>query len=123
MIRRHVVSITTDASGDGTGFTTDVLNGYVTAIRYVKTDYADGVDFTITGNTSGIAVLTGTDVNASTTFAPRHATHDTAGAALLYAAGGTAVSAGIPVGDETLKIVVAQGGNAKSGTFHIFVET
>jgi hypothetical protein len=123
MIRRHVVSITTDASGDGTGYTSEPLNGYIAAIRYVKTDYANGVDVTITGNDSGIAVLTGTDVNASATFYPRDATVDIVGAASLYAAAGEPVESRIPVADEQLKIVVASGGDTKSGTFHVFVES
>ncbi len=44
---RHVVIITTDGSGDGTGYT-PVLTGKVSQIRYVKTDYATGVDIVVT---------------------------------------------------------------------------
>jgi hypothetical protein len=119
-VRRHVVTIVTDGSGDGTGYT-DALNGFVHAIRYAKTDYADGVDFTITAETSGIAVLTTSASNAAATFHPRAATVDTANAASLYAAAGTTVNALIPVADERLKIVVAQGGATKTGTFHVYV--
>lgn len=119
-MKRHLVSITVDASGDGTGYT-EITQGSLQAIRYVKTDYANGVDFTVTCGASGEAIWTGTNVNASTTVYPRAATHDTTGAASLYAAAGEPVEDRIPVADEAVKIVVAQGGNATSGTFHVYV--
>lgn len=119
-VKRHVVTVTTIANQTGSGLTDDPLCGHISAIRYVKTDYANGVDFVITGEKSGIAVLTGTDVNASATFAPRHATCDVAGAASLYAAGGEPVEALIPVAGERLQIAVAQGGASKTGTFHVY---
>ncbi len=93
VLTRHTVSITTDASGDGTGFTPIVM-GRVINVIYTKdgtTPYDNGVDFTITLEASGQAVWTGTDVNATVTVAPRQATHDTVGAASLYAAAGEPV--------------------------------
>lgn len=121
-LRRETVTITTDASGDGTGYT-GTVTGTIRSIRYVKTDYATGVDMTITGETTGIAIVTLTNYDASGTVYPRAATHDTTGAASLYAAGGTAVNDHIPVVNERVKIVVAQGGNAKTGTFYVTVGT
>lgn len=70
-----------------------------------------------------MAVLTMTNQAASGTYAPRHATHDTAGAASLFAAGGEPVEALIPIAGERLKVIVAQGGNAKSGTLHVYIES
>ena len=121
-IQRHTITLTTDASGDVTAYTSDPITGKINAIKYTKTDFANGVDFTVTGESSGIAIWTGTDVNASTTVAPRQATHSTAGAAALYAAGGTAVNDLIAISKERIKIVVAQGGNAKTGTLDIIIE-
>lgn len=43
------------------------------------------------------------------------------GVAALYAAAGTAVNDGIAVAKDRIKIVVAQGGNVKSGAFHVVV--
>lgn len=126
LIERHVVTITTNADGDGTGYT-PVLDsgGFVRTIRYVadgSTPYENTADFTITGESSGIAVLTTSNVSASTTYAPRQATVSVANAAALYAAGGAAVNDLIPVGKgERVKIVVAQGGNAKTGAFHCYI--
>jgi hypothetical protein len=51
-IQRHVVTVTVDAAGDGIGYS-PALNGKVSQIRYVKTDYANGVDFTITAEATG----------------------------------------------------------------------
>jgi len=123
-MERITVSITTNAAGAGTGYAASVRGmnrGNVKAIRYVKTDYAAGVDFVITGETSGMAILTGTDVNASATFFPRAATCDIVGAASLYAAAGEPVEVEIPIADEQIKIVVAAGGDTKTGTFHIWI--
>lgn len=120
-IKRMAVAITTDASGDGTGYT-PVFSGQISQVRYVKTDYDNGVDFTITLEATGETVWAEENVNASATRAPRQATHSTAGVAALYAAGGTAVQDKIVAAADRVKIVVAQGGNVKSGTFHVTVE-
>ena len=119
-VTRHTVEVATDASGDGSGLT-PILNGKIINIRYVKTDYADGVDVTATLNATGQAVWTGTDVNASTTVAPRQATHDTAGGASLYAAAGEPVEDYIWAGNDRVKIVVASGGVSKTGSFEVTV--
>lgn len=124
-LKRHVVDITTDASGDGTGYTAEPVSGYVHAIRYVAdgtSPYDNTADFTITAEQSGAAILSATNVAASATYAPRAATVSTANAAALYAAGGTAVNDRIPVAQERVKIVVAQGGDTKTGRFHVYVE-
>lgn len=119
-ITRHVVAITTDASGDFTGYT-PVVNGFVQGVRFVDTDLDAGADITVTCDVSGQAIVTLTNQANTATVLPRAATHDVAGAALLYAAGGAAVSDLIPVADERIKVVVAQGGNATTGTLHVYV--
>lgn len=119
-IERHVVSVTTDASGDATSYS-PVITGKISAIIYVKTDFADGVDFTITAEATGETIWAQTDVNAAAKVAPRQATHSTAGVAALYAAGGAAVLDHICLAQDRVKIVVAQGGNVTSGAFHIVV--
>ena len=117
---RHAVTITTDAGGDGTGYT-PVITGRIQAIHYAKTDYAAGVDFTITAEATGETIWTESNVNASATRAPRQATHATDGTASLYAAAGEPVEDYIAVAEDRVKIVVAQGGDTKSGTFHVIV--
>ena len=117
---RHTVALTTDASGDVTGYT-NTVTGRVIAVIYTKDDFAAGVDFTITSETTGQNIWTESDVNASKTVAPRQPTHDRAGVASLYAAAGEPVEDHIYVALERIKIVVAQGGNAKSGSFTVIV--
>ena len=118
--KRHSVALTTDASGDATGYT-NAVNGRIHTVRYAKTDFADGVDFTVTLESTGETVWAESDVNASATRAPRQATHGTDGTASLYAATGEPVEGFIVAADDRIKIVVASGGNAKSGTFHFVV--
>ena len=123
-MRRFVVNITTAADGTATAYTPRGVNGVVHQIEYVKAgsgNFDDGVDFTITGEATGIGLWTESNVNASAVRAPRQATHSQVGVASLYAAGGTAVQAPIALANDRVKIVIAQGGNAKTGTFHVLV--
>lgn len=99
-----------------------VMTGKIATVRYVKTDFAAGVDFTITAEATGETIWAQADVNASVTVAPRQATHSTAGAASLYASGGQAVNDQIAIANDRIKIVVAQGGDTKTGTFHFILE-
>lgn len=117
---RHEVPLTTDASGDATGYT-PVITGRILGVRYVKDDFADGVDFEITLEATGETVWDEDNVNASATRSPRQATHSTAGVAALYASGGEAVGGYIVAANDRVKIVVANGGDTKSGTFHVIV--
>lgn len=116
---RHEVPITTDASGDGTSYTPEVT-GRVLGIRYVKNNYANGVDFTVTLEDTGEAVMVGTDVNASASFYPRVGVTDAAGAAATLDGTRLYRDAVVAVRDR-VKIVVAQGGDTKSGTFHVVI--
>lgn len=124
-MQRHVVSVTTDASGDVTAYTGAAVDGEVLSIRYVphaSTPLDTGGDITITGEDSGTAVVTITNIGVSAvTYAPRQATHTVAAAASLYAGGGLAVNDRIAIAGERIKVVVAAGGNAKLGKFHITV--
>lgn len=120
-MRRQELTVTTAADGTATAYSPR-LSGKIHSIQYVKVDFADGVDFTVTAERTGEAILAKSDVNASASFYPRAATVTQAGAASLYAAGGTAVSDKVGVANDRVKIVIAQGGNAKSGKFHIMVD-
>ena len=120
-LRRHVVSVTTAADGSATAYS-PYLSGYIHEIHYIKTDFADGVDFTITAEATGETIWTQSDVNAAAVKAPRQPTHSNVGVAALFASGGTAVNDRIALGRDRVKLVIAQGGNAKSGAFHIVVD-
>lgn len=117
---RHVVAVTTAADGSATAYS-PVVSGAIETIRYVKGDFDNGVDFDVTLEATGEVIWDQDNVNASATVAPRQATHSTLGVAALYAAGGTAVNDRIVAVNDRVKIVIASGGNVKSGTFHIVV--
>lgn len=119
--QRFSVTVTTDASGDATAYVENV-RGYLHQIRYVKTDFANGVDFVITNEATGEILWDEDNVNTDATRAPRQATHDTAGVASLYAAAGEPVEDRIAIGNDRIKIVIAQGGDTKTGTFHFIID-
>lgn len=119
-IRRFSVDAVTDASGDVTAYS-PYLSGYISQVQYVKTDYADGVDFTITTETTGQTVWTESNVNAAVVKAPRLAVCSTAGVASTFD-GTYPVVDKLAVGRERIKIVVASGGNTKTGEFIITVD-
>jgi hypothetical protein len=123
-MRRYKVPATTAADGTATAYSPRIA-GKIHSIQYVKdatNAYADGVDVTITAEATGESILAKSDVNASAVFYPRAATHTQVGAAALYATDGTAVLDKIGVANDRVKIVLAQGGNAKTGAFHILVD-
>lgn len=119
--RREVVTVTTDSGGAATAYS-PVLSGKIVNIIYTAdgtSPYDNTVDFTVTAEATGQALWSASNVAASTTVAPRQATHSTAGVAALYAAAGTAVNDDIVVAQDRVKIVLAQGGATKTGTFTI----
>lgn len=117
---RHAVSVTTAADGSATAYS-PIVTGRLSQIRYVKTDFDNGVGFTITSEATGETLWTEAAVNASATRAPRQATHSTAGVAATFD-GTRAVLEPIALAQDRVKIVIASGGNVKTGAFHIVVE-
>ena len=121
MPKRETVTVTTNGSGAGTGYT-GVVSGKISQIRYVKTDFADGSTITITNELTGETIWTEVAVNASATRAPRQATHTTAGVAALYAGSGQAVLDKIAISKSRIQVTVTNGGDTKTGTFYITLE-
>ena len=119
----HTVALTTDASGDVTAYAANTY-GSVLAIRYVPhatTPLDTAATLTISDNVSGLQVLSITSLGLfARDFAPRMFVMTTTGTVALYAAGGTNVLEPVPVAGS-VKVVVAAGGNAKSGTIYLFV--
>lgn len=109
------VTATTIADGSATVYT-DNIRGKIIAVRYVKSDFADGVDFTITTETTNRNVWVDTNINASETVVPKELNDDTAGADL------TGVYDHVRAFNERIKIVIASGGDTKTGTFTIYYE-
>lgn len=120
-VHSHQVDVTTDALGDAVAYSEEI-SGKISQIRYVATDFAAGVDFAITSERTGQIVWSEANVNASTTRAPRQATHDVTGVPALYAVGGAPVLDKIAIDRERIKFIIAQGGAMTSGTFYITME-
>lgn len=117
---RHEVTLTTAADGSATGYT-PVISGRISAVHYIKTDFADGVDFTLTAEATAESIWAETNVNASATRAPRQLTYTTTGSSIAYAAT-FGVYESIVVAKDRVKIVVAQGGDTKTGKIIVIVE-
>ena len=121
-IARHVLEIVTDSSGDATAFTPHV-DGIIQAIRYIDGDFDTGGTITITADKSGLDVLAVANTSADGTYYPRAAAQNTTAGELNYgSATGAPIPTGIPVAGESLKVVVANGGDSASGTLHFYVE-
>lgn len=122
-VERHTVIPVTDAAGAATSYT-PVVTGRLISIQYVKAgsaNYTDGVDFTITAETTGQTLWTDTNINASEIVAPRQPTHAGDGSASLYAATGEPTEDHIYLANERVKVVIAAGGDTKTGTFYITI--
>ena len=118
-VERYSTTLTTDASGDVTGYITAPggITGKLVSLIYAKDSFANGSTFLITSDATGQALWGETAVNASAVRSPRQSTHDTAGAESLYAGGGRPVEDYLFLARDRIKVVVSSGGNAKSGTF------
>ena len=119
-IEQFSVTVTTDADGNATAYLGPV-RGRPLALLYRKIDFADTVDFTITTEDTARNLWVESNVTASADRAPRMPTHDTVGAASLYAAAGEPVEDLIPIANERIKIAIAGGGDTKSGDFHALI--
>ena len=121
-MQRADLTITTNADGDGIGYIGQVLNGHIWTIRYVKDDYDNGVGVVISGETSGIEILTLAAMNASVTKNPRGNAHEIAdGTDSEYTGQDQPVKVLIPLANERIKVVVSAGGDTKSGMFHFWI--
>lgn len=121
--RREKVTITTDGAGAGSG-STPVMTGRIIDIQYVpngSTPYDNTVDLTAVTDVTGRSVLSKSNIAAAFVAAPRQPTHDTSGAALLYAAGGAAVCDHICIDNERVTLTLAQGGATKTGDWYVTV--
>lgn len=106
------IPVTTDASGAATVLDAHQINGYIDSILLVDGTFDDGVDVTITLETPyySLPVFTKANFNTAQVAYPRAPTH--------AVADGTQLSSTTMVGGVGfLKVVVAQGGNTKSGSF------
>lgn len=116
-VERQTVAVTCASDGSATVYST-VVTGRILAIIYVKTNFSNGVDFTITAEATGETIWTESNVDVAATKYPRAAVHDTAGVAATLD-GTRAMRDCVHVAADRVKIVIAAGGNATTGSFII----
>ncbi len=120
----HDVALTTNGSGAVTAYT-PVVSGRVLEVRYDFVDILTGGDITITGTDSGKAILTITNVGvADLTWQPRQVIHpvaNTAGGTALTFDGSNEIYEPIWIAGESIKVVVASGGDTKTGTLTFII--
>lgn len=114
---RYTATLTTDGSGAVTGYlpADGLITGRILSVIYAKVDFANGVDFAITLEQSGLNVWTESNVDASKTVYP------VAAAALPSGAASTLTEAPIVAVRERLKIAITNGGATRTGTFTVVV--
>lgn len=123
-MKRITKSVTTAADGTAT-VSLPKASGKLYSMTYVPdgtNPYANTVDMTITATATGETLVSRSNVAAGFTAYPRAPVSAPDGTASLYAAGGTAVQDKIAIGNDSIKIVLAQAGNAKTGVFHFLLD-
>ena len=124
-MRRHVVTVTTAADGSATAHSPRGVTGKLHSVHYVphgSTPFANTVDMTITAEATGESLVTRSNVSAAFVTYPRKDTAAADGTASLYAGSGTAVQDRAAIANDRIKLVLAQGGDTKIGTFHFLVD-
>lgn len=115
------VDIVTDSSGNATAYLSHgnnrPPNGFIVCIKYTPGTIDTGADLTITGEVSGIPVLAKSDAGTSTVFYYPRALAN----AVSDGAEATNSSEFIPIKEERIKVVVAQGGSTKSGSIEVIL--
>jgi len=123
MLQTISVDITTDGSGAATVELKPGLNrnptGLIVSFKYTPGTIVTGADLTITGKDSGIPILTVTNAGASNVWwYPRALANEVADAAAASSG-----SEWIPIDDEPVQVVVAQGGATKAGSIEVTLLT
>lgn len=119
MMQEVSATITTTSGGAATVYLGSTLTGRVHAIKYAPGTIATGAGLTITGETTGVAIMTKASAGTSTVwYYPRaFANKVTDGAAF------TDVTEDVRILKERIKVVVADGGNVTTGTITAYVDT
>ena len=114
--------IVTDASGDATVFLAPGinrnLNGFLVELKYAPGTIATGADLTITTE-SGRPIMTKADAGTSTVWYMPRALNN----AVADGAAGSSGTELIPIKNERIKVVVANGGNGGVGSIEAILIT
>lgn len=119
MAIRRSVTVTCTTGGAATAYIPAIngehLQGKIYSVHYVKGSMSTGSDLTITAEATTEQVWTESNVAASKIVYPRRTINTTTG-------GSTTAREPVVVGQDRLKIVVAQGGSGGTGTFSVITD-
>jgi len=110
---------TTDASGDLTVYSNEAYSGEVYAVQTIDGTLDDGVDITVTSETAdsvNIPILTKANFNTDGIYYVRTVANQVSDGAA------STVYDVKPLAAGRIKMVLAQGGNAKSGGCIVYIE-
>ena len=121
MFSSSKIEIVTNSSGAATVHLTHglsrKLNGFLVCIKYTPGTIDTGADLTITGEESGIPILTKANAGTSVVFYYPRALIN----AVADGAAATNASEFIPIKDERIQVVVANGGDTKTGSIEVIL--
>lgn len=108
--------IVTNSSGAATVYITHGLNrkpnGFLVALKYTPVTLDTGAGLTITGESSGIPILTKASAGTAIVFFYPRALNNS----VADGSAGAVPAEFIPIEDERIKVVVASGGDTKTGS-------
>jgi hypothetical protein len=118
-ITKYTASVTTTTSSTD-NFYTEVANGSIRAVQYVRSTsspISSTADLSITGEVSGINILTSLSVGAASFIKVPM------GTAVNTTNGSITAFMAVPVAEERIKVSVSESTAASlTGTFNIYVE-
>jgi hypothetical protein len=117
MLHKVSAAIVTAADGTATVYLGSRLRGRVHAIQYVKGSLDGGTDIVVTGETTGVAILTDSPGANEWLYPRAFPNQATDGAA------GTVATEAIHVLNERIQVAVVQGGNGGVGSISAFIDT
>jgi hypothetical protein len=119
MHRLHVLSMTTDSSGDYETYL-DGATGKLWQIGFdIGTLSTPDIDVTLELTDVSATVLSVNGVSADTMYLPRHPVDTPAGASLPYLSEGSYVSAPHVCDGRRTKVVLSGAGDTKTGTLYL----
>jgi len=121
MLHKVSTAITTAADGSATVYLGSKIRGYLVALVYRPGTIVTGADLTITGETTGVPILTKSNLGTANSFLYPRALPTSANSST--GALGTVPSERIPLFNERIKVVVAQGGDTLTGSIEAIYET
>ena len=118
MLIQHTTAIVTNGSGAATVYLGSSIRGRVVAIKYAPGTIATGATLVISGDVTGVAVLTKANAGTSTVW------YYPLAAANKVADGSASALSEVPVHlyFERAKVVVSSGGDTKTGAITLYTE-